>query len=77
MIKLVSYDIVSSDDTVTETLSFSYEEIVEALEDYMRKHDELDENEYVVGADIPLPIQDDGLIDIDFEFATFSIEQRD
>lgn len=63
-------------DTFTETFSFSYEEVEQALIDYAAKEGLIyyDQGEYVVGVDIPIGLDDDDQITVDFEFGKVDLE---
>lgn len=54
-------------ETKVETLTLSYAEVQEALEDYFRKVGDLIPGESVISMDIPVPLNDEGYIDIEIE----------
>lgn len=58
------------DGVSEETIVLSYEELEEAIVMYLRHNGDLQENEFVVHTDIPIPIEEDGTFDFDITIGT-------
>ena len=48
-----------------ETIVLSYEELEEAVVQYLRRNSELDENEYIISTDLPVDLDEDGNFEFD------------
>jgi hypothetical protein len=49
------------------TFEFSYEELAELLIQYLRDTGEIHDTQEVLSVDIPLPLNSDGMVELDFE----------
>jgi hypothetical protein len=49
------------------TFEFGYDELADLLEQYLRDTGEITPGQGVLSVDIPLPLNSDGMIELDFE----------
>lgn len=68
-----TYDDLPVDEINTETFILSYDEIEDAIIDYLRKIGDLDKREIVLSSDIPVPLEAEFENDNELYFA-FDLE---
>lgn len=49
------------------TFEFTYDELADLLTQYLRDTGEITEDQEVLSVDIPIPLNSDGMIELDFE----------